>query len=856
MGGMADGPAPEDLWHLTIDDLLSSAPEPAPLGGPGPYVINLSASTAPISLPPKGLLDFDRLHVYQVQQRDNGQQRFRLRLGPIASELEADAILGIVREHYPRALTATADEDDLRAVASAEARNDRQPTRTAAPMPNAAAPAPPPAPAVPAVRAAPIPAQPAPAAAARSPPRPAPAVARVTAPPPAPAVRPDDTVSARELAEMFLATAEPVATAAPKVAPKSVGAPAPMAARPAATRPSAETSGAGAKVAPAVPPGLPPPSPVANGKVTPPAPSLAVKAIDAKPTTPSPERPPVAAAPTPSPASPASPPVVAAKPVPPAVPTLAAEQVGGIPKSSPPAAPAPPAKASDTSTVPVLGTADVASRRSIAKRAPAIAVVSRPDPVAVAPTLRFDAPVVPPARVELNATLVVSAPAPVGSPTPTPTPAALSPPLPPAISVPPPPVPPARVAREEPPRVSLKDFLAPVAPTARPTSAAPAVLTLMDEPPVVTPVAKAVPPLTLELEPVSPLALAPSAPRLPLVDLTLQPTPVSAAPANRPEPRKSVVAPTPPTVARPMDLLAELAASRPPSARTAPAASPPMMAPATGTSAAEARKPAPVVAAVPAPKPQPVRVEVREPAKPAVASAPVGPVTPAAAAPRMTPVDESGKRRSLGDAPALPVRSAPVPPVGPKWPAPVVAAPLKPAAVPAAAKARVAAPAKSAPKPAPALDRTQTVRALTPLELAESDSSRLFAIQLAIAESDFRPDEIPNLGIFEEYRLYSTMGLDGDKVLHALRLGFFTDEGAAQAVCGYLRSHFEGASLKRVSTAERDRFAEQRVKARKDAGATGIHAAIELRSPDLMPTTSLADLTQRASRRRSDEPRG
>ena len=98
---MADGSAPEDLWHLTIDDLLSSPPEPKPIGGAGPYVINLSASTAPISLPPNGLLEFEHLHLYQVQQRENGQQRFRLRLGPIASELEADAILGTVREHYP-----------------------------------------------------------------------------------------------------------------------------------------------------------------------------------------------------------------------------------------------------------------------------------------------------------------------------------------------------------------------------------------------------------------------------------------------------------------------------------------------------------------------------------------------------------------------------------------------------------------------------------------------------------------------------------------------------------------------------------------------------------------------------------
>ena len=214
------------------------------------------------------------------------------------------------------------------------------------------------------------------------------------------------------------------------------------------------------------------------------------------------------------------------------------------------------------------------------------------------------------------------------------------------------------------------------------------------------------------------------------------------------------------------------------------------------------------------------------------------PPTAAPPPPRVTPTAQSTPAIRPA-APPYPTAPAPSVPTGPAPPA----------------SAEVKAPAAPAAKTGPDLDRMQTVRALTSLELDPSDSSRLFAIQLAVSESDFRPEEIPNLGIFEEYRLYSTTGLDDGRVRHALRLGFFTDEGAGQAVAGYLRGHFEAAALKRVSTAERDRFAERRVKARKDAGATGIHAAIELRSPDAIPTTSLADLTQRNARRKFDEPR-
>ena len=412
-----------------------------------------------------------------------------------------------------------------------------------------------------------------------------------------------------------------------------------------------------------------------------------------------------------------------------------------------------------------------------------------------------------------------------------------------------------------------------------------------------------------------PLSLAPSVPRLPLIDPT-HPAPASATPANRPEPPHGATNPTLPVgtqlaFARPPDLLAEIAASRPRQDKKPLVAKPRITTPATGGAAAAdvnlaptttqsaapnfaAGRPAastlrgvagasvdpplkpavvtapiapPVIAATPAAAPSSalaapqtltVRVAssaaVKPPATPAVASPPVLPAAPAAVPPppKATPADAGEMPPWVADAPTRPVRPSPFRLATTQKAVLPVEPPPKPHALPAAAKSAAAPASSAAPKPVRGLDQTQTVRALTSLELADSDSSRLFVIQLAVSESEFRPEEIPNLGIFEEYRLYSTMGLDGDKVLHALRLGFFTDEGAAGAVAGYLRSHFESAVLKRISTAERDRFAEQRVRAQKDAGATGIHSAIELRSPDLKTTTSLADLTQRASRRRSD----
>ena len=142
MAAPTNTPATGDIWHLSIDDLLAPLPETLRIGGPGPFVINLSASTAPIDRRVMGLPGCEHAHVYQVQRTEDRRRRYRLRLGPFANEDEAGAILTKVREVYPGALTATAGADDLRAIATIQAKTNAQATEPAAkPEPRAKPPA-------------------------------------------------------------------------------------------------------------------------------------------------------------------------------------------------------------------------------------------------------------------------------------------------------------------------------------------------------------------------------------------------------------------------------------------------------------------------------------------------------------------------------------------------------------------------------------------------------------------------------------------------------------------------------------------------------------------------------------------
>ncbi len=125
-------------------------------------------------------------------------------------------------------------------------------------------------------------------------------------------------------------------------------------------------------------------------------------------------------------------------------------------------------------------------------------------------------------------------------------------------------------------------------------------------------------------------------------------------------------------------------------------------------------------------------------------------------------------------------------------------------------------------------ETTQTVRSLTPLELQDSQALRWYVIQLSVSEEGFDPQALPYLDIFAAYRLYSVASMDQGRIMHALRLGFFSEEIAALAVANYLAAHYDKPAVKRVSVAERQRFGDQRLEPRKDVGATGKHAVIEI----------------------------
>jgi hypothetical protein len=151
------------------------------------------------------------------------------------------------------------------------------------------------------------------------------------------------------------------------------------------------------------------------------------------------------------------------------------------------------------------------------------------------------------------------------------------------------------------------------------------------------------------------------------------------------------------------------------------------------------------------------------------------------------------------------------------------AAPATPAAKPAAAR-----PVPAERETPLSLETTQTLRPLTSSEMQDAVALRWFVVQLSSSEHAFDPSAVPNLDIFLLYRLYSVASIDQGRPVHALRLGFFGEEMAAQAVASYLKSYYENPSVKRVSVAERERFSEHRLDARKDVGETGQHAAIEL----------------------------
>jgi hypothetical protein len=247
----------------------------------------------------------------------------------------------------------------------------------------------------------------------------------------------------------------------------------------------------------------------------------------------------------------------------------------------------------------------------------------------------------------------------------------------------------------------------------------------------------------------------------------------------------------PPQPAPPLGVASKPAAAKP------AALSPPVL---TSEYKAAVRAPAPAVPVL-------VPAAVLAPAAPRIAAvAPAAPAPKSAAAALAAPA-----LKSAAAAPAAPALKT------------AAAAPAAPASKPPVVREAV-----QIRRGVPSLESTQTVRALTQLELEDEQASRWFVIQLSLAEDAFDPDTVPNLDIFSVYRLYSVAGIDQGRIVHALRVGFFSEDTAAAAVATYLAAFYDNPTVKRVSSAERRRFAEQPLQPRKDVGSTGKQAVIEI----------------------------
>src|SRR5262249_17846015 len=120
-----------DIWDLKLEDLFSDASKKtaAPAGeAAGPWVINLVTSTEPISISSATLLHFQHLQLFQVTVWKNDRLLFRLRLGPLDSELHANAVLADVLREYPEAEALTATEEDIRMISAVAASSTARPS--------------------------------------------------------------------------------------------------------------------------------------------------------------------------------------------------------------------------------------------------------------------------------------------------------------------------------------------------------------------------------------------------------------------------------------------------------------------------------------------------------------------------------------------------------------------------------------------------------------------------------------------------------------------------------------------------------------------------------------------------------
>ncbi len=94
------------------------------------FVINLCASTTPVTLAHPATAELKRFTFFVTRRREEGRERFRLHMGYFASLAEAESMLAAVRDVYPAAWAGPAPES------RAPARTPR-PAMTVVPPPKA-----------------------------------------------------------------------------------------------------------------------------------------------------------------------------------------------------------------------------------------------------------------------------------------------------------------------------------------------------------------------------------------------------------------------------------------------------------------------------------------------------------------------------------------------------------------------------------------------------------------------------------------------------------------------------------------------------------------------------------------------
>jgi hypothetical protein len=82
-----------------------------------------------------------------------------------------------------------------------------------------------------------------------------------------------------------------------------------------------------------------------------------------------------------------------------------------------------------------------------------------------------------------------------------------------------------------------------------------------------------------------------------------------------------------------------------------------------------------------------------------------------------------------------------------------------------------------------------------------------YAVELARSALPFNPHRVPRLDLFDLYRLYRDIKLQGAQALHTLRVGFFNEEHMAKTIARHLSSHFDSPRVVHVEPAEMERAA-------------------------------------------------